>query len=172
VIAPSRGPVARGPAGDPAVHFRAPWSAKLRAFTAGFLAIVALVAAFTPPLPSLLIVGIALLTALFSVRGYTVRDRTLLVHRLGWATKIPLAGLRSAVPEPDATMGSIRLLGVGGAFAFAGRFRNEILGTYRAYATDAALAVVLDFGDERIVVTPDSPVRFAEVVRAQAGLGD
>ena len=172
MIAPARRPEARGPAGGPAVHFRAPWSPKLRAFTAAFLGIVAVVAAVTPPLPGLLIVGIAVLTAAFSVRGYTVRDRTLLVHRLGWSTKIPLAGLRSAVPDPNATIGSIRVLGVGGAFAFAGRFRNRILASYRAYATDAALSVVLDFGDDRVVVTPDSPVRFAEVVRARAGLGD
>ena len=164
------GPGTRGPVVGPAVHFRAPWSPRLRAFTAAFLAIIAVVAAITPPLPRLLVVGVAALTAAFSVRGYTVRDRMLLVHRLGWATKIPLTGLRSAVPEPNATEGSIRLLGVGGAFAFAGRFRNEILGTYRAYVTDESRTVVLAFDDERVVVTPDAPARFAEVIRQRAGI--
>jgi hypothetical protein len=170
VIAPAPGPGTRGRAAGPPVHFRAPWSPKLRAFTATFLAIIAVDAAVTPPLPRVLVVGVAALTAAFSVRGYTVRDRTLLVHRLGWATKIPLAGLRSVAVEPSATAGSIRLFGVGGAFAFAGRFRNEILGTYRAYVTDESRTVVLAFDDERVVVTPDSPARFAEVVRQQAGI--
>ncbi len=170
MIAPATGPERRSRALEPAVRFRAPWSPKLRAFTAAFLGIVVLVAALTPPLPGLAIVGIAALTAGFSVRGYTVRGRTLIVHRLGWATRIPLDGLRSAAAEPDAMAGSIRLFGIGGAFAFVGRFRNELLGTYRAYATDTSLAVVLAFDDERIVVTPDSPVRFVEVVRSRAGI--
>ncbi|MBK5099204.1 MAG: hypothetical protein JJE01_15605, partial [Gemmatimonadetes bacterium] len=58
----------------------------------------------------------------------------------------------------------IRVFGIGGAFAFAGKFRNATLGSYRAYVTDPSFCVVLDLGSETVVVTPDSPVRFVEAV--------
>ena len=150
-------------------HFRAPWSARLKAFTAAFLALMAVVAAVTPMpvrLLPLLIVGI---TAAFSVRGYTVRPRELLVHRLGWATRIRLEGLGTVTAEPDATLGSVRVFGIGGAFAFVGRFRNATLGSYRAYLTDPAFAVVLSLDSGKIVVTPDSPVRFVESILHATG---
>jgi hypothetical protein len=92
----------------------------------------------------------------------------LLVHRLGWATRIPLSGLVSAEAEPNATLGSIRVFGIGGAFAFVGKFRNATLGSYRAYVTDPEFCVVLEIGPEKIVVTPDSPVRFVEAIRLAA----
>ncbi len=50
--------------------------------------------------------------------------------------------------------GSIRTFGNGGLFCFSGRFRNRKLGSYRAFATDPKLAVVLRFPDKIVVVTP------------------
>lgn len=150
------------------VHFRAPMSSKLKLFTALFIALMGGVLFTAPPPANLLVIAILGLTAAFSVRGYTVQPGMLLVHRLGWATKIPLTGLVSAEAEPNATVGSIRVFGIGGAFAFAGKFRNSTLGSYRAYVTDSDYCVVLDLGSETIVVTPDSPVRFVEAVRRGA----
>jgi len=150
-------------------HFRAPWNSRLKAFTAVFLVLMAVVAAVTPMPARLLPLVIVGVTAAFSVRGYTVRPRELLVHRLGWATRIRLDGLESATAEPNATLGSVRVFGIGGAFAFVGRFRNATLGSYRAYVTDPAFAVVLVLGDGKIVVTPDSPVRFVESVLHATG---
>lgn len=150
------------------IHFRAPMSSKLKIFTALFLALMGAVMVSTPPPASLGVIAILVLTAAFSVRGFTVRPGELLVHRLGWATKVPLAGLVSVEAEPDATAGSIRLFGIGGAFAFVGKFRNETLGNYRAYVTDPDLCVVLDFGSEKLVVTPDSPARFVDAATRAA----
>ncbi len=147
------------------VNFRAPMSRKLQLTTALFLVLMGCVVVLSPrpvKLAScLLVVGIAA----FSVRGYTVQPGAVLVHRLGWATRIPLRGLVSVEAEPHATHGSIRVLGNGGAFAFTGRFRNSRLGSYRAYVTEPALCVVLDLGSQKVVLTPDSPVRFVEAVR-------
>jgi hypothetical protein len=140
-------------------------SSKLKLLTAIFVGTMAVVGFLVPSPANLLVVVIFGITAAFSVRGYTVRPGLLTIHRLGWATKIPLRGLISAEAEPNATVGSIRVFGVGGAFAFAGRFRNSTLGNYRAYVTDSDLCVVLDFDSETVVVTPDSPVRFVEAVR-------
>lgn len=149
-------------------HFRAPMSSRLKVFTAVFLALMAVVLVKVPSPANLGVLAIVGLTAAFSVRGYTVQPGLLLVHRLGWATRIPLSGLVSAKEEPNATVGSIRVFGIGGAFAFVGKFRNATLGGYRAYVTDPDLCVVLEIGKETIVVTPDSPVRFVEAVRMAA----
>jgi hypothetical protein len=149
-------------------HFRAPISSKLKLFTALFLALMAGILFTAPPPANFGVLAILLITAAFSVRGYTVRPGMLLIHRLGWATRIPLGSLVSAEAEPNATVGSIRVFGIGGAFAFAGKFRNSTLGSYRAYVTDPDFCVVLDLGSETVVVTPDSPVRFVEAARLGA----
>jgi hypothetical protein len=143
-------------------------STKLKISTTLFVALMAVVLFIAPPPANFLVLAILGLTAAFSVRGYTVRPGMLLVHRLGWATHLPLNGLASAEAEPNATVRSIRVFGTGGAFAFVGKFRNATLGSYRAYVTDPDYCVVLDFGSETVVVTPDSPVRFVEAVRLGA----
>jgi len=145
-------------------HFRAPWSPRLKAFTAAFLALMTAMFIATQMPTRLLPLMILGITMAFSVRGYSVRPGMLMVHRVGWSTKLPLDGLVSAEAEPNATIGSIRVFGIGGAFAFVGRFRNSTLGSYRAYVTDPAFCVVLDFGSETVVVTPDSPARFLEAL--------
>lgn len=99
---------------------------------------------------------------LFTVRGYVIDGGTLRVLRLGWATELPLRGLRSAMVDPEATKKSWRTMGNGGGFAFTGYYRNKSLGDYRMFATDLKNAVVLRFEDrEPIVVTPDDPEAFA-----------
>ena len=137
--------------------------------TGAFVAILGAVVLFTDDaIGSLVTVGIGLAVLAFSVRGYTVTDSELLVHRLGWATRFDLRKLREATFEPGAMTGSVRTLGIGGVFGFAGRFRNASLGAYRAYATDGARTVVLDFGDTTVVVTPDRPAAFVEALRQHA----
>lgn len=61
-------------------------------------------------------------------------------------------------------MGSVRTFGNGGFFGFIGWFRHALLGSYRAYATDPANAVVLHFEDDTVVITPDDPAAFARSV--------
>jgi hypothetical protein len=139
-------------------------SSKLKIMTVLFLGLMTAVLFVASPPANLFLLAIVGITAAFMVRGYSVRPGVLLVHRLGWATRIPLDRLVSVEAEPNATLGSIRVFGIGGAFAFVGRFRNSTLGSYRAYMTDPDFCVVLDFGSEKVVVTPDSPSRFVEAV--------
>ncbi len=147
-------------------HFFAPWSTKLKAMTIALL-VVCLVAAYAAKgWGSLVILAIVLVAATFAIRGYSVIDGRLLIHRLGWSTKFDLSRLSSVEVSPGATMGSIRAMGIGGLFGFVGYFRNEILGTYKAYATNELNTVVLDFGGEKIVVTPDEPEEFLQAVEA------
>lgn len=154
-------------------HFRAPWSRMVKIATAVVIALaIALNAlpflarpSFVPTLVLHLGLWLVLLFCLlFSVNGFSVRDGRLLVHRLGWATTFDLKRLSGFEANPHAMMGSIRLFGNGGIFCFTGFYRNGVIGRYRAYVTDPANAVVLEFGARRIVVSPDDPQAFVEAL--------
>ena len=112
-------------------------------------------------LPLLFVAG----AAPFMVRGYSVTDGALIIHRLGWNFRIELDSLISLDADPAALNGSIRLAGNGGLFAFCGWFRNSKLGVYRAFCTDPAHAVVLRFPDRTVVVTPDHPEKFVDAIK-------
>ena len=134
--------------------------------TGGLAAILIVAAAVTAGPGSLVILAILLAAAAFSIRGYSVMDGRLLIHRLGWSNKFDLSELVTAEVSPGATMGSLRTMGIGGLFGFVGHFHNEILGSYKAYATNEFNTVVMVFGDQTIVVTPDDPEEFVEAVTA------
>jgi len=158
------------------IEFKAPWSTLLKVSTAAVsvfllgVAVAVQVAGRSMDVPgagaymafmAALPLVILLFTALYTIRGYVLVDRTLLVKRLVWCTEVPLAGLASAEVDPAATARSIRTFGIGGAFSFSGYFWNSRLGRYRAFATDLRRAVVLRFSKRTVIVTPDDPQRFA-----------
>jgi hypothetical protein len=162
-------------------HFRAPWSKSL-IVASTFATLVCLGVSYTlwtllvdaslEPLRfwlTLLPLAITLICALFTIRGYSITNDTILVKRLFWTTRVPLDGLKSAVFDPDATRGSIRTFGNGGFFSFTGYFRNKQLGSYRAFMTDRRRAVVLRFLERVVVVSPDRPEDFAETISVYAG---
>lgn len=93
----------------------------------------------------------------FVVRGYTVEGRTLVIRRLGWQTRLSLAGLTEARHDPDALRRSIRLCGNGGFYSFTGWYRNKVLGKFRAFVTDPARAVVLRLEQRVVVISPADP---------------
>jgi hypothetical protein len=139
--------------------------------TGGLAAILIVAAAVTAGPGSLVILAILLVAAAFAIRGYSVMDGKLLIHRLGWSNKFDLSELVTAEASPGATMGSLRTMGIGGLFGFVGHFHNEILGSYKAFATNEFNTVVLVFGNQTIVVTPDDPEEFVEAVtEAKAAL--
>lgn len=162
-------------------RFRAPWPGLLIGISvAGTLALVlasAIGLAVLPPRPVGPRVALAALPAavvlgclVFMVRGYVVTDRELIIQRLGWANRWPLARLESVAVDPQAMRYSLRLWGNGGLFAFCGWFRNKKLGLYRAFATDPKRSVVLRFGSQTIVVTPEDPAAFVEAIQARCTL--
>ena len=152
-------------------HFYAPWSTKLKLTTGAFAAVLVVAAVAAGGWGSAVIVGILIVVAAFAVRGYSVMDGKLLIHHLGWANKFDLSKLSKAEVSPGVTMGSARTMGIGGLLGFVGYFRNEILGSYKAYATNELNTVVLVFGNETIVVTPDDPEAFVEAVKAASPKG-
>jgi hypothetical protein len=156
--------------------FRAPWSKSL-IVASTFATLVCLgvsYALWTLPLGDsseplrfslgLLPLAIILLCALFTVRGYSISNDALLIHRLLWKTRISLSGLQSVKFDPEGTHGSIRTFGNGGFFSFTGYFRNKELGSYRAFMTDRRRAVVLRFPASVIVISPDPPEDFVNTI--------
>ncbi len=114
--------------------------------------------------------AIILGAALFTIRGYTVFPRVLLVHRLFWATRLSLDGLRSVSFEPGVMRWALRTFGNGGFFSFSGWYWNRQLGSFRAFVTDPKRAVVLRLTERRIVISPDLPEQFvADIWNAQGG---
>ena len=149
-------------------QFSAPWSTSVRVVTAATLLLCIGVGVTAGAVGAAVCAAVVVLGAAFAVRGYSVEDGYLLIHRPGWTTRLPLARLRAAEVAPGAMAGSIRTFGIGGLFASVGHFRNAALGAYRAYATDSARAVVLRFEGGPVVVTPDRPADFVAALGAPA----
>jgi hypothetical protein len=106
-----------------------------------------------------LLVGLVFGCALFAIRGYTVAPEELLVHRLLWSTRVPLAGLQSARRESLPWWRGIRI-GNGGFFSFTGWRYSPGLGLYRVFATNSRDRVVLRYPSRTVVVSPASPDDF------------
>jgi hypothetical protein len=157
-------------------RFTAPWSAALKRTTqalcvlVGVIAIGALGAWWVADEAAAIGAAIVLplvvvLAALFSVRGYALDGESLTIRRLGWSTRLPLADLHKVSGNSEALQRSLRLFGVSGLFSWSGVFWNKQLGRFRAYATDPARAVVLEFSKGKVVISPDDPQLF--IVRAR-----
>jgi transcriptional regulator with XRE-family HTH domain len=148
-------------------HFRAPWC-RLVTIVTTVVIVLMLALPFVVPTNTIYWTawGAFLFCLFFSVSGFSVRDGQLLVHRLGWATKFDLTQLSAFEVNAHAMMGSIRLLGNGGLFCIIGHYRNGVIGSFRAYVTDPAKSVVLEFGARKIVVSPDDPQAFVETLHS------
>lgn len=150
-------------------QFGAPWSASVKWITGVGLVLIiggAVVAAKHLPWLSYVLFAAILMLLLHSVRGYSVQNGKLWVHRLGWSARYSLSALTEITINPRATMGAIRLFGSGGMFGYLGLFRNDILGRYQSYVTDPAQSVVLRFASKCIVISPDDPELLCRAVEA------
>ena len=101
------------------------------------------------------------------VRGYTITRDELLIRRLFWTTRLPLAGLKSAEIVPQAMSRSLRTCGNGGGFSFTGWYWSKTLGSYRAFVTDLNRTVVLRFEKRTVVVSPAEPEDFVRQLAGQ-----
>lgn len=155
--------------------FEAPWGALLWVFTSlgcvvvvGGFAAVAMNAAMPPParLTLCTVFAVTLIgCALTAVRGYRLEDGALVIERLGWEKRVPLAGLRAATHDKSLLDGALRV-GNGGLFAFAGMFWSRKLGWFHLVGNDIlGRPVLLEFADQKWLVTPDDPERFIAELR-------
>jgi hypothetical protein len=151
--------------------FPAPWSPLLKGISivATLLclavAMIPVVSGATGQLPMLLLADVAPIAllvgcALFTIRGYAITPDAILIKRLLWSTRLPRAGIESAVLAPRTMEHSIRVFGNGGLYAIAGWYRNRELGTYRAFITDTDRAIVIRYPDRTVVLSPGDPEGF------------
>jgi Bacterial PH domain len=153
-------------------EFSAPWSRSVSSLTAAAVALLLLLilaGLFSGPRQLLVwrlaMIGVPLAVLLgslpFMVRGYVLTETHLEVRRLGWSSRLPLAGLIAVSGEPEGLRGSLRLFGNGGLFGISGWFWNRRIGRFRAYATDPGRAVLLRFRDgKKVMVTPHDVQHF------------
>jgi hypothetical protein len=173
-------------------YYKAPWGTSLILITlfCSFLFLVAFAGLLHTGDAMVWLVGwpilLLLATPFFGIRGYTVTQEAILIHRPTWKNQLLLAGLESIEVTPVAMSWSIRTMGNGGCFSFTGYYRNRKLGRYRAFVTDLKKTVVLryrnppryakkpffGFGEEPkvVVVSPDDPEAFVEDVKKRVGL--
>lgn len=102
-------------------------------------------------------------------RGYALDAGRLRVERPLASVEIAYGAIRGAgALSEDALAGARRVMGSGGLFGYYGRFWSRRLGAFRLYATRRTGLVVVDTADDRLVLSPDSPERFLEVLHARA----
>lgn len=158
------------------VTFSAPWGTSLRVasvgivlFLFGILWLISLFAGqslFSPPLANLLLFPLLVVAAAapFMVRAYRLENGKLDIVRPFWVNSFRLDELESVEMDHNAMKKSIRIFGNGGLLSITGLHWNKKLGRYISYANDPARAVVLRFHDRVIVVSPDDPNRFEQLV--------
>lgn len=150
------------------LRFDAPWSRALTGISL-LLAVVAAGLVWTGATGGALVLGaVVALAGALAVRGYAVGPGVVVVVRPGWETRLDLRGLDSVEADPDAMRMAWRTWGIGGPFAFVGRYRSGRTGWFTAYATDRDRSVVLRWPGRTVVVTPDDPEAFVAAVEAAA----
>lgn len=100
----------------------------------------------------------------FMIRGYILRDDTLIIRRVGRVTQIDLSNLQEVYVKDDLSVWQWRVMGSGGFFGYFGTFYNNEFGRYQAYITDYKHAVVMKFSDKTIVVSPHDPHDFVDKI--------
>ncbi len=160
------------------LHFKAPWGRPLKGMSIFITLICVSVSVsgfFSAPLRNhdldswihtAIPILILLASAMFVIRGYTITEDALLIHRLLWNTRLPLADIQAAEAQSGAMAKSLRTFGNGGLYSFTGWYRNKALGNYRAFVTDLKRTVVLHCITRRIVISPDDPEDFVEAMKA------
>jgi hypothetical protein len=78
---------------------------------------------------------------------------------------VPLAGAVARRLDPAEVRDLERLATLGGVTAGSGGFESRRLGEIELYASDLRNAVLIESGEERLVVTPDEADRFVESLR-------
>lgn len=94
----------------------------------------------------------------YSTKGYTLKDSKLIIHRPAGDKVISLKKLKGVYDFKKIEKGlTIRLFGNGGLFGYFGHFNNDKIGRFKMYSTKGWDFYILDFGKEKIAISPDEP---------------
>lgn len=115
-------------------------------------------------------VVLLLWSLLATVRGFSVGPGSLVVHRLGWQTRYPLADVSRVYFDAALCKRAVRVFGNGGLFGFTGLYYHRELGRFRLFATDLRQTVVLQTRDRTLVISPaEAQALVAHVHRLHPG---
>ena len=78
--------------------------------------------------------------------------------------EIPLEGAAARALTADELAHLERLASAGGFVVSSGGFDSHLLGEFDLYASDLGHGVLVEAMDHRVVLTPDDPFRFLEVL--------
>lgn len=157
-------------------YFNAPWGTLLKVISLlGSVLLIGIFASMilsgrastliTIILYSAIPLMILFISLLFTVRGYSLSGNSIRIRRLLWYTDIDISILKSVEYDPHAMTGSLRTFGNGGFFSFSGRYKSGKLGAFKAYVTDFKNCVILKTADLTLVVSPENPELFVEILR-------
>jgi hypothetical protein len=118
---------------------------------------------FLPNMPiyvALLMPAVVFVSWLFSVKGYTIMNYALTVHRPFWDTEIVLPPDAVFRKEPEITKGLMKTAGNSGLFGYTGGFKNKKLGSFKAYATNwkHAVSITSESQGLRVVISPENSI--------------
>ncbi|GAT34519.1 pH domain-containing protein [Terrimicrobium sacchariphilum] len=116
----------------------------------------------------LILIPMVLASVLSIIWGYSIKDGILIIHRLAWKTRIPLAGLVAFWRDPSLTSKDIPSwtnTPYCSATVFSRRPSCPKLGKYDAFLNGHKNAIVLAFPSRRIVISPSNPEAFAAALQ-------
>ena len=108
---------------------------------------------------------VAVFCYFYSTNGYSIYKDKLIVERPIGKKVIPLNNLRGIHDYKKIEKGfTIRTFGNGGLFGYFGYFNNDKIGRFKLYSTKRKDFYILDFGKEKIGISPDDP-EFIEAIK-------
>jgi hypothetical protein len=93
---------------------------------------------------------------------------SLVIQRRRRRERLALAGVLARRLDREETAHLERLATAGGVAAGTGGFDSRLLGEFDLAASDLAHAVLLDWGESRLIVTPDEPQAFLAALAERA----
>lgn len=108
---------------------------------------------------------VAVFCYFYSTKGYSVQKGKLLVERPIGKKVISLKMLKGIYDYKKIEKGfTIRTFGNGGLFGYFGYYSNDKIGRFKLYSTKRKDFHILDFGKEKIGISPDDP-EFIEALK-------
>ena len=133
---------------------------------AGFVAMALLDDSKLSLVPAAILLLVIGLSYYFSITKYEMDRNQLIIRRPFDSVSISLENLQSVerIAKKDLRW-TVRTFGIGGLFSYTGTFWNKQLGSMTWYVTRMDKAVLLENGNQKIVISPDDPRKFLEVVK-------
>ena len=101
----------------------------------------------------------------YSTKGYSIQNGKLVIERPIGKKVISLKKLKGIYDYKKIEKGfTMRTFGNGGLFGYFGYFTNDKIGRFKLFSTKRKDFYILDFGKEKIGISPDQP-EFVEALK-------